>query len=185
MNYFSSREIAAISLSAALWAVFNWLVSPIFWQLTHLPILCDMVGVTILIVTLWWTRKPGAGATMGLIATVLNFVFRPGAFHFFGFTVACAFFDAASSLTGYGNFLDKGITGYTSLVALSVASTALAGLIIGSFFMNPGFLASAFGGVMVFAAIHGGGGLIGGALGVVIIRGLERRQVIPRAGRSR
>jgi riboflavin transporter FmnP len=79
MSYFSTRELAAISLSAALWAVFNWLVSPIFWQLTHLPILCDMVGVTVLIVTLWWTRKPGAGATMGLIATVLNFIFRPGA----------------------------------------------------------------------------------------------------------
>ena len=43
-------------------------------------------------------------------------------------------------------------------------------------------LAFLVGGVLVFAAIHGGGGLIGGALGVVIIRGLEIRQVIPRAG---
>lgn len=181
MSYFNSRELAAISLSAALWAVFNWLVSPIFWQLTHLPILCDMIGVTVLIVTLWWTRKPGAGATMGLIATLLNFILRPGAFHFLGFTVACAFFDVTSTLIGYRKILDKGLTSSLSLITLSVASTAIAGLIIGSFFMNPGFLASAFGGVLVFAAIHGGGGLIGGALGVVIIRGLESRRVIPRA----
>jgi len=180
--YFNSREIAAISLSAALWAVFNWLVSPIFWQLTHLPILCDMVGVTILIVTLWWTRKPGAGTTMGCIATILNFILRPTAFHFIGFTVACAFFDIASHLIGYRNMLDRGLMSHMSLVALSVVSTAMAGLIIGSFFMNPGFLASAFGGVLFFAAIHGGGGLIGGILGIVIIRGLESRQVVPSAG---
>lgn len=180
MSYFNSRELAAISLSAALWAVFNWLVSPIFWQLTHLPILCDMIGVTVLIVTLWWTRKPGAGATMGIIATLLNFIFRPGAFHFLGFTVACIFFDATSRLIGYRKILDKGLTGSISLIVLSVVSTTIAGFIIGNFFMNPGFLASAFGGVLFFAAIHGGGGLIGGVLGVVIIRGLERRMVIPR-----
>jgi len=180
--YFNSREIAAISLSAALWAVFNWLVSPIFWQLTHLPILCDMVGVTILIVTLWWTRKPGAASVMGCIATILNFILRPTAFHFIGFTVACAFFDIASHLIGYRNMLDRGLMSHMSLVALSVVSTAMAGLIIGSFFLNPSFLASAFGGVLFFAAIHGGGGLIGGILGIVIIRGLESRQVVPSAG---
>ena len=143
MSYFSSRELAAISLSATLWAVFNWLVSPIFWQLTHLPILCDMVGVTVLIVTLWWTRKLGAGATMGLIATLLNFVLRPGAFHFLGFTVACVFFDVVSYLIGYRN-LDKGLMSSISLIALSVVSTAIAGFIIGSFFMNPGFLSQMF-----------------------------------------
>ena len=180
MAYFSSRELAAISLSGALWAVFNWLISPIFWNLTHLPILCDMIGVTVLIFTLWWTRKLGAATIMGVIATLLNFILRPGAFHFFGFTIACIFFDIASKLIGYGNILEKGLTSYIYLVALSVVSTALAGLIIGSFFMNPGFISSMFGGVLVFAAIHGGGGLIGGILGVVIIRGLERRYVMPR-----
>ena len=119
---------------------------------------------------------------MGVIATLLNFILRPGAFHFLGFTAACIFFDGASSLIGYRKILDKGLIGSLSLITLSVVSTTIAGLIIGNFFMNPGFLASAFGGVLVFAAIHGGGGLIGGVLGVVIVRGLESRQVIPRAG---
>ena len=182
MSYFNSRELAAISLSAALWAVVNWIVSPIFWQLTHLPILCDMLSVTVLIVTLWWTRKLGAGTVMGVIATVLNFIFRPGAFQFLGFTVACVFFDIASYLIGYENIMDKGLKGSISLIVLSVVSTTIAGLIIGNFFMNPGFLSNMFGGVFVFAAIHGAGGLIGGALGVVLIRGLESRQVIPNVG---
>jgi len=117
---------------------------------------------------------------MGLIATLLNFTLRPGAFHFFGFTVACIFFDIASLLIGYGNILEKGAKSSISLVALSFVSTVIAGLIIGSFFMNPGFISDMFGGVLVFAVIHGGGGIIGGALGVAIIRGLESRQVIPR-----
>jgi len=139
-----------------------------------------MIGVTVLVVTLWWTRKPGAGATMGLIATLLNFILRPGSFHFLGFTVACVFFDVTSSLIGYRKILDKGLKSSISLIVLSVVSTTIAGLIIGNFFMNPGFLSNMFGGVLVFAAIHGAGGLIGGALGVVLIRGLESRQVVSR-----
>jgi len=182
MNYFNSKEIAAISISATLWAVLNWLVSPVFWQLTHLPILCDMIVVTVLIVTLWWTRKPGAGAFMGLTATALNLFLRPGAFHFFGFTVACIFFDIALRLIGYSNMLDKGLRSHVSLVALSVASTTMAGFLIGSFFMNPVFIANAFGGIIFFAAIHGGGGLVGGVFGIVMIKGLERRQVVPMEG---
>ena len=177
MTYFNSRELAAISLSAALWAVFNWLIAPIFWQLTHLPILCDMIGVTVLIFTLWWTRKPGAATVMGLIATLLNFGLRPGALHFLGFTAACVFFDVATYLIGYGPVLDKGLRSSVAIMALSLISTSLAGLIIGYFFMNPAFLAKMFGGVLVFAAIHGVGGLIGGALGIVIVRGLQSRKI--------
>lgn len=56
MAYFSSRDIAAIALSAALWAVLNWTVAPILWQLTHLPILCDMISSCLLILTVWWIR---------------------------------------------------------------------------------------------------------------------------------
>ena len=56
----------------------------------------------------------------------------------------------------------------------------MAGLIIGTFFMNPMSLAKMFGGVAFFAAVHGLGGVIGGALGVVITKGLEARQVISR-----
>lgn len=182
MVYFNSREVAAVSISAALWAVFNWLVSPVFWQLTHLPILCDMVGVAVLVFTVWWTRKPGAASVMGFIATILNFILRPTAFHFLGFTVACLFFDGASYLAGYGRVLNRGVIGSASLVALSTVSTVIAGFIIGSFFMNPGLLSTMFGGVLVFAAIHGGGGIVGGILGVVIVRGLESRQVVPGAG---
>lgn len=86
MPYFKTIDIAAISLSAALWGVLNSIFSPIVFQMFGLPILCDMIGFTILAVAAWWTRKLGAITTVGLIATVINFIFSPGAVHFLGFT---------------------------------------------------------------------------------------------------
>ncbi|MFQ6054219.1 MAG: hypothetical protein ACE5OO_08350 [Candidatus Bathyarchaeia archaeon] len=178
MTYFSSRDISAVALSAAIWAVLNWTVAPIFWQLTHLPILCDMIGTSLLILTVWWTRRPGAATLIGVIATILNFMLRPGAVHFLGFTAASIIFDAAMRGVGYRNSLDRRLASSVSLIAISVLSTLVAGYIIGTFFMNPMFLSKMFGGVAFFAALHGAGGLIGGALGVTIVRGLEARRVI-------
>lgn len=179
MTYFGTRNIAAIALSASLWAVLNWLIAPIFWQLTHLPILCDMIGTSLLVLTVWWTRKFGSASFMGLIATLLNFVLRPGAVHFLGFTAASIVFDAAAVMLGYKNSLDRGLVSSVIIVMISLLSTTVAGIIIGTFFMDPMFLSKMFGGVVFFAGLHGAGGIIGGALGVIIIRGLERRNVIP------
>ena len=179
MTYFSTKNIAAIALSASLWAVLNWLVAPIFWQLTHLPILCDMIGTSLLVLTIWWTRKPGAASLMGLVATVLNFFLRPGALHFLGFTVASIVFDVAAVMLGYKSSLDRGLISSVILVMISLLSTIVAGIIICTFFMNPMFLSKMFGGVAFFAGLHGVGGIFGGSLGMIIIRGLERRKVIP------
>ena len=179
MQYFTSRDISAIALSASLWAVLNWLVAPIFWELTHLPILCDMIGISVLTLTAWWTRKPGAASFMGLVATILNLILRPGSLHFLGFTMASVAFDAAVALIGYGSCLDRGKNGYVKLIIISFASTIIAGLIIGSFFMNPVFLSKMFGGIIFFAALHGGGGIIGGVLGIVFVMGLKTRQIVP------
>jgi hypothetical protein len=180
MAYFSSRDITALALSAALWAVVNWTLAPVFWKLTHLPILCDMVGISILTLTVWWIRKPGAATLMGIIATILNFMLRPEATHFLGFTAASILFDVLSKSVSYRNSLDNRLVSSISLIIFSVLSTLVAGFIIGTFFMNPMFLSKMFGGVVFFAALHGAGGLIGGALGVTIVRGLEARRVIPR-----
>ena len=177
--YFTSRDISAIALSAALWAIINWLIAPIFWELTHLPILCDMVGVSLLTLTVWWTRKPGATSFMGLVATILNLILRPGSLHFLGFTVASVAFDAVTALIGYKNCLDRGRVSYLTLITISLASTILAGLIIGSFFMNPMFLSNMFGGLMFFAALHGAGGIVGSILGIVFVIGLKTRQIVP------
>jgi hypothetical protein len=155
----------------------NWLVSPIFWELTHLPILCDMLATSLLILTLHQTRKLGAPSFMGLVATLLNFVLRPTASHFLGFTVASIFFDIASYFIGYDRLLTGNIQGTILSLLLAFLSSGIAGLIIGSFFMNPGLLSTMFGGVILFAIIHAMGGLVGGVLGLIFIRGIESRGI--------
>ncbi|MFC1802591.1 hypothetical protein ACFL0D_01350 [Thermoproteota archaeon] len=41
--------------------------------------------------------------------------------------------------------------------------------------MNPGLLGNMFGGIIIYTGIHAVSGLIGGILGMVIIRGMESR----------
>ena len=40
-----SREIATIAISAALWSVLNATMSPVFFALTKMPFLCDLLGI--------------------------------------------------------------------------------------------------------------------------------------------
>jgi len=179
LAYFTTRDLAAISLSSSLWAVINWLVSPIFWSMTRLPVLCDMLGVSALIITAWWVRKPGSTTFVGLIATLLNFILRPGANQFLGFTVASIFFDVALSLLKYDNSVEGGMKSNIVLAAVSATATFLAGYIIGNLFLAPQVLDNVYGNVFFFAGVHMAGGLAGALIGITLIRGLESRKVVP------
>ena len=169
-------------MCAALWAVLSITIAPIFWKLTHMPFLCDMIGTALLILALWWTRKLGAVTVTGVIATILTLALRPEATHFFGFTAASVVFDALARLIGYRTCLDRPIPSAISLLFISIASTAVAGLIIGFLFMNPKFLARMFGGVAFFAGLHALGGFIGGVVGLTLVRALMARKVMPSHG---
>jgi len=173
MAYFSTRDVIAIAMCAALWAVLGITIGPIFWRLTHMPFLCDMTGVVLLILALWWTRRLGAVTLTGFVATILTLTLMPGATHFFGFMAASVVFDAFARLIGYRNCLDRPILSAISLLFISVVSTAVAGLIIGRFFMNP------MGGLAFFAGLHALGGFIGGVIGFTVVRALMVRGVTP------
>jgi hypothetical protein len=67
-----------------------------------------------------------------------------------------------------------------SLLFASVASTAVAGVIIGNLFMNPNSLMSVYGGVAFFSVLHAAGGVIGGTIGVVLIKALSTRISLPK-----
>jgi len=179
MAYFTSRDIAAIALSGAIWSVLNVIISPAFWQATHLPFFCDMVGFTCLILATWWSRKLGTTMMTGLVATMINFFLRPGALHFVGFTAASIYFDIVSRLVGYDRlFAQNSIRRFLSLILLSLTSGTVAGAIIGSFFMDPQILSN-LGGLLFFVVLHSTGGIIGGSIGYILIKALETRGVIP------
>jgi len=176
MVYFSSRDIAAIAMLAALWGVLNSIFSPIVFSITHLPLLCDLIGFTVLTIAAWWIRKTGAITAIGLIATIINFALSPQALIFLGFTAAAFVFDIASGLTGYSNFFAKPLRTTTAAIGISTLSAAVAGYIIGSFFMA-GPALSAWGGASGWAGLHAVGGVIGGTIGAFLVTALNSRKI--------
>jgi hypothetical protein len=171
----SSRDITAVAVCAALWAALNLTVTPIFWQLTHMPFMCDMLAFISLILVLWWTRKFGAASLTGLMVTALTFMLRPAAFHMLGFTAASIVFDIMTRAIGYSKCFNKPIASVISLVSFSTICAGVAGLIIGSFFMTFE-TASA---VLLFSGLHAVGGFIGGVIGFIIVEALAARRVMP------
>jgi len=161
-------DAAVIAVSAAFWSVLNATLAPLFWQLTRLPIFCDLIAMISLTVAVWWVRKLGTATLVGLLATVLNFILRPGAIHFLGFTAASAVFDALTRAAGYRRCFSGG-AGPALLAALGTASTWVAGLIIGAFFMS-GSVPLAW-----FSALHALGGLLGSLLGISLVKALEKQ----------
>jgi hypothetical protein len=177
MAYFKTRDIAAIAIGAALWGVLNSIFSPLVFSLTGLPILCDLIGFTVLTLATWWIRKLGSLTAIGLVATAINFAINPQAVIFLGFTAASVVFDATSKTAGYERTFAKPKTTIALAIAASTFSAAVAGFIIGSFFMPAPALAS-WGGVLGWATLHAAGGLIGGILGGVTVNMLVSRKAV-------
>lgn len=177
--YFRTRDLAGISIFAALWGVLNVIVSPVFFQTFHLPFACDLIGFSALILAVWWSRKIGTALFVGLIALVINMIVRPTALHFFGFFAASIVFDILTFLSGYDRLFEKRLIGSILLFMISVSSAAFAGLLIGSFFMAQPALAR-WGGVLSWAGLHAVGGIIGGFIGITIMNALSIRGFTPR-----
>ena len=177
--YFQTRDLAGIVIFAALWGVLNVTISPAFFQMFHLPLACDLIGFSALILATWWTRKLGTATFVGLIALIINMMVRPAALQFFGFFAASIVFDLLTFFSGYKRIFRKRLAGAITLFAISVFSAAVAGLIIGSFFMPPQALTS-WGGIAGWAGLHAIGGIIGGAIGVTLMNALTVRGLTPK-----
>jgi hypothetical protein len=174
MAYFNTQDIIAIVMCAALWAVLNNTLSPIFWQMTNTPFLCDFLAFTSLILVAWWTRKFGAISLTGLIVTLLTFVLQ-GDFHMLGFMAASILFDILTRAIGYSNCFEKPLPSTISMISFSSICAGAAGLIIGSIFMN----LNPIGTVIAFATTHAVGGIIGGIFGLILVNAVKIRITIP------
>jgi hypothetical protein len=177
LPYFNTRELAAVSVCAALWGVLNALFGPIFFRTFGLPVLCDLIGFSLLIIAAHWIRKFGAITTVGLIATIINFALG-GGIQFLGFTAASIFFDILASGIQKIPLFTKSPYSVGSTAGIAVVSSALAGYLIGLFFMAGPALAN-WGGVLGWAGLHMVGGVIGGAIGTFLILALSKRNVLP------
>jgi len=184
MSYFTAREIASITIFAALWGILSTTLSPIFYKLFHLPFLCDLIGFTSIILAVWWVEKIGTATSVGLIATIINFMFRPTAMHFLGFSAASIVFDILAFTSGYKRLFEQKILGSILLTAISIISAAVAGVIIGALFMSPMAL-QRWGGVLGWAGLHAIGGTIGGVVGISLMNALISRGITPSKKRKK
>lgn len=178
MPYFNTKDIVAISMCAAVWGVLASAILPIFFTLTYLPILCEMTAFTAVILAAWWTRKIGAASATGLVATLVSFVIRPTGIQFLGFTAASIVFDLLAGLIGYKILFGGSKVGTAIIGAVTLSSSAVAGVIIGSVFVAPQALL-AVGGLTVFIGLHVFGGAIGVLIGIALVKALEVRGVLP------
>lgn len=174
MAYFTVRDIVAISLFAALWGILNATLAPIIFNMFGIPVFCDMIGFMSLILAVWWIKKLGTASAVGLVATIINFVFRPGATHFLGFTAASVVFDVLIWIFRYDNCFKQRLIGAVFLIVASTVSAAVAGFIIGTFFMATPQLAK-WGGVIGWVLLHIAGGIVGWLLGFILMVSLESR----------
>jgi hypothetical protein len=180
MPYFDTRDIAAIAICASLWGVLNSIFSPIFFRMFGVPFLCDLIGFSVLTLTVWWIGKLGSATAVGLIATIINFILSPSSTQFLGFTAASIVFDVATKVVGYDRAFGKAVNTMVSAVSISTLSAAVAGFIIGTFFMAAPALVR-WGGVLGWTALHAAGGIMGGVIGAVLVSALITRGVLARA----
>ena len=176
MAHFTSRDIATISICAALWGVLNPIFSPIFFRMTGLPFLCDTMGFSLLTLAVWWIRKFGATTIVGFIATIINFMLNPYGTQILGFTAASVVFDVIVKVIGYDRAFKNPKFITFSMISTSLLSAAVAGLIIGTFFMS-GPMVAGWGFVFTWASLHAVGGVIGGVIGVVVVTTLISRGI--------
>lgn len=144
--------------------------------MTRLPFLCDLLAFASLILVTWLTRKFGAASLTGIIATLLTLILRPAAFHMLGFVGASVVFDILTRAISYKICFNRNpLVGSSILVILSIFCAGIAGAFIGIFFMNFDVLS----GILMWAGLHAFGGLLGGSLGVIIVRALVLRKIHP------
>ncbi len=170
---YTSKDIAAIAVCSAFWGVLNAWLSPLVWQLTRLPFLCDMLAFMALILVIWWTRKFGAASLVGLVVAGMTLIVTPTAFQMLGFVVAVMVFDVVTRFLGYERLFKNLAWGGFVLVVISVLCAGLAGAIIGASFMGFKTLQA----ILAFGGLHAIGGLIGGILGVVVVKALVARRI--------
>jgi hypothetical protein len=168
-----TREVTAVAVCAALWAVLNALISPLFWQVTQMPFLCDLLAFAALILVAWWTKRFGAASLTGVVFGVLSSILRPGAFFNLAFVVAAIAFDFLTRAVGYDRMFNKPLVGSFAGILISVVCAGLAGLIIGALFMS----FTTFPAILTFAGLHAIGGMIGGAVGAGMVTTLKARRI--------
>lgn len=138
----------------------------------HLIFFSEITGVSLLILSMWLAQKPVVPTLMGLASTIFILRLRPDNIYILGFMATCITFEVITSVVGYQNILSRSRVNFIIVILISIISTAAAGFIIGNLFMID-LISKMAVNILTFTALHGIGGLIGGVLGITIVRVIE------------
>jgi hypothetical protein len=161
-TYFTTTDIALVSVFCALWVSLNLTLGPLGFTWFKLPILCDFsVFFTLLLVT-WVTGRFGTASLVGIIGSLIVLMIRPSP-HIIGFAVSAILFD----ILMLANHYKIHVKAYNLTVAAlaTMISAYFAGVIIGIFFSNKSLTTETLQWALTF---WGGWHLVGGIISVVI-----------------
>jgi hypothetical protein len=161
-TYFTTVDIALISVFCALWVILNLTLGPLGFSLFNLPIFCDLAVFLTLLLVVWATGKFGAASIVGIIGSIIVLMIRPSP-HLIGFATSAILFDILISVNKHKIQLKA----YNLITAalVTIVSAYFAGVIIGIFFMNRSLNTETMQWALTF---WGGWHLIGGVIGIAV-----------------
>ena len=161
-TYFTTVEIALVSVFCALWVVLNLSLGPLGFSLFNLPIFCDLAVFLTLLLGVWATEKFGAASIVGVVGSIIVLMIRPSP-HIIGFATSAVLFDILMSMNKHKIQLKT--YNLITAVLVTIVSAYFAGVIIGIFFMNKPLTAETMQWALTF---WGGWHLIGGIIGIIV-----------------
>jgi hypothetical protein len=167
----SPVDLALIGFFSALWVVLNLTVAPLGFQLFHLPVVHGVIIFLTLILAAWAVGKFGAATLVGLIGSAIV-LFAGGPLPVIGFAVVAIIFDAVLFLSRHK--VNMKPTSIAIVALATVLCSYLAGVINGVFILGLQpflFVVTIWGGWNIV------GGVIGLAVALPVIAGLERANV--------
>jgi hypothetical protein len=161
-TYFTTVDIALVSVFCALWVVLNLTLGPLGFSLFNLPIFCDFSVFLTLLLVVWATGKFGAASIVGVIGSIIVLMIRPSP-HIIGFATSAILFDILMLVNNHKIRLKA----YNLITAalVTIVSAYFAGVIIGIFFANRSLNTETMQWALTF---WGGWHLIGGIIGIIV-----------------
>lgn len=169
-RYFTTFDIALISLFSALWAALNLTIGPLGYALFNLPILCDFAVFFTLLLVVWATEKFGSASIVGIMGATLALYIRATT-HIIGFAISAMLLDILMCLIKHK--LNANARNMALAALVTIVSAHFAGVVIGVLFMGkPWEYALTFWGLW-----HAMGGVVSVAVTLPIIAVLEKVNV--------
>lgn len=169
-TYFKTVDIAFVAVFSALWIVLNLTLGPLSFQLLGLPILHDFGVFFTLLLVAWLTGRFGTSLMVGIIGSIIA-ILLGGPPLILGFAASALIFDLLLSLNHHK--IRASAKDLAAAAIITVVSAYFAGVIIGILFMGNGIQWA----LTLWGGWHLIGGILGAAITLPIIVGLEKANV--------